>query len=195
MPAEAVLGRRLPVSRPPAGELAPALWAGDWRGELDLIGDWLGGCGRAVTVDHHSRTVEYRSDSDCSITPMKRCAGPSHPEPALVPLREFGRESGKKDGRKAWCRRCCAHWLRRQARRRGEELDAGDGKRTCASCREIKALEEFGQHSMSPGGRRLTCQACSAPSGWLARLADQRKAAGYGRVKIRPVSDSDGSGG
>ena len=35
MPAGALLGRRLPLSRPPSGQLAPARGAGDRRGERD----------------------------------------------------------------------------------------------------------------------------------------------------------------
>jgi hypothetical protein len=127
---------------------------------------------------------------------MKRCAGPSHPEPvALLPLHEFGRDRTRRDGLKVWCRRCVNFWQAAAVRRQGEELAAAPDGRRCATCGQVKNEEEFARLRTGPGGRRRKCRACSKPTGWLARPPDQRTAAGYGRVRVRRVSDADYSRG
>jgi hypothetical protein len=58
---------------------------------------------------------------------------------------------------------------------------------------EVKREDEFPRLHNAPGGLRWKCLACSRPSGWLARPEGERKAPGYGMVKMRHVSDADWS--
>lgn len=65
-------------------------------------------------------------------------------------------------------------------------------QRTCASCGETKAIEDFHRDSRSTGGRRASCKTCRSESvkAWYYRNADrqrarQRERAAENREQIR----------